>query len=179
MIKSDSPRFATAIGGMMAALGHKADEMTLSGFWMALEDMQIDAIEAGAKMVARTSSGFPKPVDVRRAAGERSPAEIAAEAWEVVCKLAKNSRSAKHPDPVAESAVLKLGGWRKIGFTGLDQMVWIRKEFIELYQDGSTGEPVRKMIDANDPKRLTGPDTKKVKNHVDTIAAGLAKGMEA
>ena len=155
MIKADSPRFATVIGGMLSALGHAADEMTISGFWMALEDMPIEAVEAGAKMVARTSSGFPRPVDVRRASGERSPAEVAAGAWEIVRELAKNSAVAKHPDPLAEAAVRKLGGWLRIGLTDIDQLVWVRKEFLELYQDSATGEPAR--IASSDPTALGGP----------------------
>ena len=95
------------------------------------------------------------PADIRRAAGERSSAEDAAGAWETVARLARNCRSAVHPDPVAEEAVKRLGGWIKIGLADEDRLVWIRKEFLELYQDSAIAGPGR--LAAGEAASLSGP----------------------
>ena len=76
---------------------------------------------------------FPKPSDIISKINGSAKGN-ATEAWPEVVKLASNSSEAFSEDPMTEAAVRALGGWRKIGQTQERDLVFLRKEFIEIYE---------------------------------------------
>jgi hypothetical protein len=138
MQQTDRAKFCQVITSLAAAFRVQAEPALIEGYWAALEDLPLQAVEKASTTALRESDFFPRPVELRRRANAGPPGEATAEAagfaWAELMRLARNSRSAKHPDPIAEEVVRKLGGWLRIGQTEEDKLDWMRKNFIDLYE---------------------------------------------
>lgn len=143
---SDEAEFGAMLSTLGTVFGVEVEPAMIETYFAALDNLSLRAVGLAITAAIKTCEFMPRPVALRRLAGERSPAEMAAGAWEIAIKLARNIQDAEHPDPVAEQAVKRLGGWRAIGLVDDDRLVWVRKEFLELYLDGATGEPAREML---------------------------------
>jgi len=108
---------------------------------MALSDMSLEDIKAAAVRSMRDGDFFPRPAELRRMAGGESAGEKSAEAWAKVLILARNSRAAQHPDPIAEDVVRRLGGWIRLGQLDADKIDWVRKDFVDLYETALNHAP--------------------------------------
>lgn len=150
---------AAAFGAVISALARsfrvEPDEALVEGYWMGLEDLSLDGVKMAVREAIRSSEFMPKPVELRRLAGETTPGERAAKAWAEVLVLARNSRNAEHPDPAVESLVRRLGGWLKIGQTDEAKLDFMRRDFVDLFtaEDRRTaapeiGAPERKALKA-------------------------------
>jgi hypothetical protein len=135
MTNADRKQFGVLMGVLCAAFGREAGEPTVQAFWFALGDLDIDALSRAVAEYLRTGKRFPAPADIRELAAGTGD-DAANTAWEQVLRLARNSRSAQHPDPIAEAVVKQLGGWLVLGQKDAEQLAtWTRKEFLALYAD--------------------------------------------
>jgi hypothetical protein len=134
MEKTDTPRFAAGLAQLCMTFSQKPTTAQTDAYYMALEDLDIDAVLGAMQEAARQCEFFPRPVHLRRLAGEQPVAELAADAWEETLRLARDSANARHNDEIAEEVVRNLGGWRKLGMTDTERMDYIRKQFTDLYE---------------------------------------------
>jgi hypothetical protein len=156
LINTDRPRFLSALTALGATLGRTIDEATLEGYWAALRDLDIEQVEAGAAECMRTAVHFPRPVEIRNCVGA-TVEDKATEAWGVVCHLARNCRAAKHPDPIAEEAVQKIGGWQRLGAMKSDDLhAWGRRDFLDVYRAAAKERRRQELTAKAEQKRLPG-----------------------
>lgn len=177
MQDADRTRFAMALGALATTFGVEADKALIRGYWMGLEDMDIDRVETAMAQALRRCKWMPKPVEIRKLAGEVPVDERVATAWEEVLRLSTNCRAASHPDPVAESAIRKMGGWLSIGTRDADELrVWGRKQFAELYETLAESAEVHTALESGSPTKVEELP-KDVQEGV-KLVANLVKGLE-
>jgi hypothetical protein len=154
MIAEDRARFVRGLMLLGGVFGRQVDEATIEGFWLALADLTVDEIEEAAAEVIRTGQHFPRPAELRELASATS-AVAGLRAWDQVLALARNSREAEHPDPVAEQCVRQLGGWVALGQQPTGQLTtWTRKSFLDLYEAAADRARVTRRLDGCDAPLL-------------------------
>lgn len=74
MTLTDSPRFARQFARLVELFGGvRMSEGRLEGYFEALKDLPIAALEDAMEAAARTLERFPRPADLRRLVRERRP----------------------------------------------------------------------------------------------------------
>jgi len=165
MIVDDKPRFFRMLTVLGGAFQREVDEALLESWWIALGDLEITELEEAAAEILRTwtsSAGrrFPLPGDLRKLVAD-STQGAALEAWEDTLSLARDSRRARHPDPVVETVVRQLGGWQALGRQSISELTtWTRKRFLELYQDVAQSARVERRVSGADAPVLAPPARK-------------------
>jgi len=147
MNESDKQIFQVLMVGAGELYGKEVTKPLLRIYFNALEDLTIDQVsDAFSKHVKSTSkdgSFFPKPADLMRqikGSDDENKSDLegrAMVAWACIDeKLRKcSSYETLHlEDKQALAAVKALGGWRKLCLTTYDQMPWVKKEFLKLYE---------------------------------------------
>lgn len=156
MKQSDLQEFATAITALAATHRVEADSAMIEGYWMGMEDLPVDAVLSACREAIRTLGYFPKPVELRKLAGVRTPADDAALAWADVSKAAKSS--CWPDDPVAAEVVRHMGGPKRLGMMPADEFeTWGRKEFERIYATVVDVSDTRRRLGVSDSKQLSGP----------------------
>ncbi len=148
----DEVRFAVAVGELAAAFGQTAEPTLVDAYFMALEDLGIDAIEKACKDAIRTCEFFPRPVGIRRLTSPDAKSR-ALDAWPEVMKAAGGNGTIT--DPIAAKAVQNMGGVKRLG--RMEEEIlreWGRKRFEELYQDACEQIEIRQRLGYDEPKRL-------------------------
>ena len=80
MTQDDRGRLATALMVLGETFNEPVSELRAEGYFEALRDMGIEAIEAAVRMALRTKTFFPKPAELRElVSGNRE--EMAELAW--------------------------------------------------------------------------------------------------
>jgi hypothetical protein len=134
MQKSQRAEFIALIEALASGFRVTADPALLSAYWLGLSDLPFESVEAAVSTAIRESEFMPRAAELRALAGVENPSERGAQAWSEVMKLARNSRTAEHPDPVVEQIVMRLGGWRRFGMMTEDRVDFMRKDFLDLYK---------------------------------------------
>lgn len=150
MIEDDRARFAKALNGLAATFRVTLDEGAFDGYWIALEDLPVEAVEAGIREALLCSRFMPPPSEIRAAAGVPGVDQMAAEAWETIVSAPKTGEKLVFQDGVTARCIEILGGWASL--TNLDDQgfnVWARKEFLRLY-------PLLSKAGAHHPRRVAG-----------------------
>lgn len=152
MRTEDRPKFVMILEAVGSCFNRSVDEPLLYGYWAAFKGVDLAVFELACHRAIDELDFFPTVKQLKGITGQRDAAEMAADAWAKVLELARDSTRAEHPDPVAEAAIKKLGGWRKIGQTDEDRLEWVRKEFVDLYQAAAKHRP---QLQAPEKKELT------------------------
>lgn len=104
----------------------------------AMADIPTEPLLVAMKRATTSCTFFPKPVELRQMAGERSPEDRAARAWEYVVRavaLVGVYGSPDFSDPLTNATIATLGGWVQMcDLPGEKFSVWFRKDFIKTYQ---------------------------------------------
>ncbi len=125
-------KFAEIISGLAAIYSIPADRALIAGYWLALEDIDIDRLEIAARHAAKTMRWFPKPVELRELTGVAGVPDSAKMAWLEVSQAAKSS--SWPVDPLSAEVVRHMGGPKRLGaMKAMDLETWGRKQFEELY----------------------------------------------
>lgn len=153
--RADRALFRTLIERLAGAFGRDSDRATLQGYWMALEDLAIEDIAAAVKVALKQCQHMPRPVEIRRLAGERPPEADAAAAWEIVAETVGRVgryQGVDFADGRINAAIRRMGGWPRLCSRGGDDFhTWARKEFLEAF-----GEFVARRPPAGTTEALPG-----------------------
>lgn len=149
----DKQQFALAIGAMLETFGQEATKPILHGYWMGLQDLTLEQVQAAVSRAMGTCERKPTPVELRRLVGEQTSEQRAISAWGDVLRAVPRG-AYKHidfADKLVNAAIRNLGGWPTfVGrFTDEESEKWARLEFIKAYQafaaggvDGEACEPL-------------------------------------
>jgi len=129
----DKTRFYTALSFVARVFGEKMDKAIAHSYWVALNDLEIDAFEQACDSAAKTLEWFPRPAHILKLAGA-SQSIKRFEAWDQVDRVSRGA-SKGFTDPRAAAAVARLGGIRRIKLLQADAFyTWYRKEFERAYE---------------------------------------------
>lgn len=162
MNSQDKPEFARLIAAVAVTFGAKTSIDMVAGYWMGLDDLPIEIVEAAFKQAIRACKFFPRVAEIRELASADTTETKAIEAWEQIVSLAKRASTltgGEITDPVAASAVRAMGGMRRLGceMSSADLMVWGKKEFERLYAELSGAQARREALpDVPDVGQLDG-----------------------
>lgn len=139
MKRTDRTRFGLAIAVMAETFDKDVREGMVEGYFAALEDLSIEAVENACRVACRESEFFPRPVQLRRIAKPPANARLlATEAWEQMISVGYGQSGAlsvdckDHPtDEIANKALELLGPMDKaFDWEG----PWALKRFVENYE---------------------------------------------
>lgn len=104
----------------------------------ALKDLTEAELEFALRRFNRDCTDFPTPAAVRRFAGPKglSDEQRAAHAWDVVAATMRDHgayRSVNFDDRIVNAVIRQYGGWERLCSEERDQLIWIRKRFVESY----------------------------------------------
>ena len=164
-------RFVRAMNILAAAFDKEIDEGTLESYWMALEDMDILAIERATKLAIQNLEFFPRPAHLRRSQSSMSPEARAIIAWQAVARASTTIgaySSVDFDDPLTNATIRNLGGWYWLcKQPAKDINVWVRKNFEKVYaalaSSGVNGDSVKHLPGLHERDNLEeAPEVTKV-----------------
>ena len=151
MTDDDKPRFSDALTALGVVCGQQVNKVTLQAYWHFLSDMELAAFLGAVETAGRTLKFFPKPAELRELGGESIKAETA-EAWGAVmdAKRRHDYTTSVNFGPLVNAVIANMGGWLRLCDRTLDELVWDRKKFEELYA------AFRTKVPSNAPAFLRG-----------------------
>lgn len=147
--------FAKIMGVFADRIGRALAPATAEAYYDALSDqLTTDQFLAGARIVFRSHqfNTWPAPQQFIDAAQPRPAAALAAaEAFELSLEIMGDSRvpilerkaRVLSLGPTAARAFIAAGGIREFNLLPLDQVPWLRKRFVEAWQDAASEEARR------------------------------------
>lgn len=143
MQDSDKGPFSVAIGALCETFGQQATKPILHGYWLGLQDLELTDVQRAVAVSIRSATSLPKPVELRRFAGEQTNEQKAIAAWGDVLRAVALGpyKHIDFQDRLINAAIRNLGGWPTFcgRFTDEESEKWIRLEFIKAYQVFSAG----------------------------------------
>jgi len=137
MIDADKPEFSVAIGAMCAAFGTDASKALMLGYWMGLSDLELRDIQTAVARSMRESQHLPRPVELRKLAGESTAGDRAEIAWNELQRAIPLGpyKLIDFADGVINATVRSLGGWPSYlaRFDSAENEMWARKDFMATY----------------------------------------------
>ena len=138
MNADDMPRFAVAMNGLAASFRQEPSKALLHGYRIGLEDLPIEAVETAVARALKECTFMPPPAELRKLSGcGMTPDDRAVLAWEVFQEAVSHHgyyESVNFDDPVINATVRNLGGWMPlIERLDVDDLKWVRKEFLQTY----------------------------------------------
>jgi len=143
MQQSDVPKFRSAITALCLTFNQEATEVVFDAYWIGLSDLSIEAANKAVFRAIRECESFPKPVELRRLAGELQRDARAIAAWEDVLRAVPLG-SWKHidfADLLINATIRNLGGWPNFlgRLDGAESEKWARADFLKTYQSFVSG----------------------------------------
>lgn len=188
MERADSAEFALLIEAMAAAFGREADEATITGYWMGLEDMDIADVRKAMGRAVRENTHMPRPAELRRGAGQIGPGERAVIAFGVVSRAVRecgHRASVDFDDPVVNATVRNLGGWSRVCALPSEEFEkWFRKDFERSYTaicaGGISEEAARYLVGVDEAENVGRfpehvPPVRKISTGLPPHGPGLLK----
>ncbi len=130
--------FGIVIGGLWTSFhpDRPIKPELISAYWLGLNDLALNAVQAAATRAMREATFFPKVAELRVLAGVASPQAKAALAWEAVKKHRGRlySRGMFVFDDLATTATIANLGVERVYHAQGDELdVWLRKDFERVY----------------------------------------------
>lgn len=143
MNNSDREKFKLNINGLGELYGKEISKPLLTIYYNVLKEFTLDqVIDAINVHVTDIKNGqfFPKPADIIRHlnAGKPSVEAKAEMAWAEINQKISSIGSYGNltmNDNQALATVKALGGWKNICSKTIEQLVWLKKEFISIYEN--------------------------------------------
>jgi hypothetical protein len=172
MQQSDFKRFNALMNGMAKLYERELDKAVLDAYWLALGDWTLEAFEAAAAQLMRTSKFMPRPADFHelRKAGRLTAGEAWARVLEYVRKAYSRwdgggiSKFGNTPEPdsvLIDRAVKAIGGYEAIAMSRTDQTPFLEKRFCEHYESIQDATEIREAVPQiafdERPKIASGP----------------------
>jgi hypothetical protein len=144
----DKGPFSIAMAALLETFGQQATKPTLYGYWLGLNDLPLESVQAAVATAIRSADRLPRPVELRRFAGEQTGEQRAIAAWSDVM-AAVPLGPYKHidfGDKLVNASIRSLGGWPSFlqRFGDAESEKWVRLDFLKTYTallaGGVTGE---------------------------------------
>ena len=177
MRNEDAAGFKELMTAVFAMYEKSISSPVLRIYWSALVDYSLADIQRAASMHAKDPDAgmfLPKPANFIRhidgpgRATDKQIKDKAQIAWSVIMgELGRvgSSGTLKMDDKQALAAVKALGGWFTLCRSTTDQLVWMKKEFIGIYETYEHADP------------LTLPD--KLPGLIDMKESRVAESLQA
>lgn len=107
-------QFEQLILALAASFGREADEALITGYWLGLQSLGIERIRHAVSRAIAECEFMPKPVELRRLAGDLSPKVRAVKSWDCFEQAMRSIgaySSVDFEDPILNATVRNLGGW--------------------------------------------------------------------
>lgn len=139
----DKVPFSVAIGALCETFGQQATKPILHGYWLGLQDLELTDVQRAVAVSIRSATSLPRPVELRRFAGEQTGEQRAIAAWGDVLR-GLTIGPYKHidfQDKLVNAAIRNLGGWPTFcgRFVDEESEKWARLDFIRAYQAFAAG----------------------------------------
>lgn len=150
MDKSD---FAVTITAMLEAYGQEATKARLLGYWLGLQDLDLETLQRAVSGAVRACKALPTPAALRELAGEASAEGQAIQAWGDVLRAIRLGpyKHIDFEDRRCNAAIRMLGGWPTFldRFRDSESEKWARLDFLKAYRSmsseghvGDAGKPL-------------------------------------
>jgi len=164
MEPNDKSEFAIAIGAMCAAFGTDASKPLILGYWLGLSDLSLIDIQQAVARSMRECTHMPRPVELRRLAGEKTPEAASMAAWGDVLRAIPLGpyKHVDFSDKLINATIRNLGGWPTfIGrLTDEESEKWLRLEFVKCYgtfsSSGVNGEACLPLVGLSQVSSVAG-----------------------
>lgn len=137
MDEKDRTQFVTTINALAAQYRVEPNPPMLTGYWMGLSDLSLDAVNRAATEALRTSEFMPTVAKIRELAGILNPNDRAVIAWRALSKaMVKHGYydSIEFDDPILNATIRNLGGWIEWAERSeREDKTWLRKDFDRIY----------------------------------------------
>lgn len=156
----DREQFLGLVNAMAATFSVPVTDALLDGYWMALEDVAIEAVARGARAALRGATYMPRPAEIRELSGELSLAALTVQAWAAVRKAAASVGAYESVDfgPVVNAAIRLMGGWQR--FCTEENNDFVRKDFertvAALSQSGVGDEQGKHLVGLHEMSNRAG-----------------------
>lgn len=138
--------FGTGMRMMEEVWGKPASEGKTIAYWTALSHLDDTVWEGAVRRALQSEEWFPTPAKLLSHAQHLVtqagflPGESAEKAWGQVLDLVREYGVYRvdqvvYPDELVEQCVRLVGGYQKLCLADQSEMVWLRKEFIALYDE--------------------------------------------
>jgi len=155
----DAQRFLAAMTAICTVFDRAPDKQTVDAYWVALEDLPIEQVEAACRHAMRSLRWFPKPAEMRPVAGGGAARIRAAEAWLGMIKISHSPAAGRrisinsHPTDKTANRALELLG--PITTQAEMEGPWLRKQFCEMYADLEAEKQSAAMLTSGDLMLIT------------------------
>lgn len=143
MRPSDLLAFRNAISAVCLTFGREATDPLFDAYWMGLSDLSIESLQLACAEAIRTCTFFPKPVELRRLAGEQTGEQRAIAAWGEALNAGSLGawRHVSFDDKLINATIRNLGGWPAFvdRLDGDKQQDFARVNFLKTYQAFAAG----------------------------------------
>lgn len=159
MRDTDKARFAQIVNGLSAIKpGQKLTADGVEMFWRAMRTWEIDAFEAAAEQLARTSEFMPNPYHFEqlRKAGQTTPGEAFARALDVARDCSRHN-AASSGDARIDAAARACGGYFAMGQYETEKLGFLERTFTEHFETISDAEDTREAL-----PQIAGPSRARV-----------------
>lgn len=155
MQPKDKKQFTEAMQALAATYQREATKALLTGYWMGLSDMPLDAFQKAVATALHSLKFMPSPAELRELGGEmrlEDRAIIAFSAFDKAVTKHGYYTTVTFDDPAINATVRTLGGWEAVCDTPLDQWnSFFRKRFLDTYC-----AHVRRGVHPEDARPLVG-----------------------
>lgn len=138
MQESDREEFVTLIAALASTFRTETDEAMFEGYWLALSDLPLEAVQRAVAKATRECEFFPRGKELRELSGELTLDGRATLAWMAASKAIGHHghrKSVDFDDRTINATIRAMGGWVNFGNvpeTEFDK--WTRKEFEKTYR---------------------------------------------
>lgn len=152
--RKDSQAFSQAIAALALSFDREASDAFFEAYWLGLSDLTIEAVQKAVALAIRQCEFMPKPVDLRRLAGEQTSEQRAIAAWADVMRAVPLG-AYKHidfADKLINATIRNLGGWPTLVGRLVDEEAekWTRLDFLKTYSamsaSGVNGEACLPLV---------------------------------
>lgn len=170
MQASDRVEFAQAITALAASFRAESDEAMLEGYWWALDDLPLEAVQRAVRSAMRQCKFMPAAFELRELSGVMSNQARAVLAWaafEKAVRIHGGYETINFDDPLINATVRNLGGWERCCLLPCEEFdKWLRKDFERVYlallSSGVSAEAAAPLIGVFDRENLlTGYEGRK------------------
>lgn len=136
MQENDRQPFAMALVAASEVYRQEVSPQAMALWWQALEPYPLPAVQSAMALHIKTGRFMPVPADLVLII-DGSPQDQAEAAWSMVLGAAREhgqSRSVAFSDPLIPAVVLGVGGFGRICMCNNNDLQWLKKEFVPLYQ---------------------------------------------
>lgn len=114
MTIDERPRFAAMLALLAETFAEPFSELRVEGYWLALGDLAVDAVEVAIRRAMTEARFFPRPAELRELAGRGVPDAGLVEGLLVAHLRAPGGERRAPSDPFLALVVERLGGLRRV-----------------------------------------------------------------